>query len=85
MPPRPLAHRALLTSLALAMPVACTAGLSELDKASLQDAAKLDAYAYERATDGGARALVRGAYCATAGVLRRAEAGVPEGGITCSP
>ena len=78
-----------LASLALA---ACASGLATVDKASLQDAARLNLAAYEH-LDGGPRALERGAYCATAAVLRRngvpsVDIGAADGGtptIACGP
>ena len=78
-------HRAGLLLAALLAPAACAAGLSlpDLDRQALTESARLAQYAYARTTDGGARAEVRGVYCGVAGVLRRADAGLPDGGIAC--
>jgi len=68
--------------------VAACGGISSVDLAGLNDAAKLAAmgYAHQEAGTPGA-ALDRGAYCAVAGVLRRnlGEAGAADAGIVCGP
>ena len=70
--------------------VLCTlscAGLSALDKSTLQDAASLNLAAYRGLDGGAARALTRGAFCATTSVLVRNDAGAPDAGkdLQCQP
>jgi outer membrane PBP1 activator LpoA protein len=67
----------------------CGGGLSDADVTDLQNAERATARIYARehaATDGGSftAALARGAYCATAVVLARADASVPPlDGVQC--
>jgi hypothetical protein len=76
--------RAFIFVLAFLSPVACASGLASVDVAGLQESAKLNALANAELDSGGApRAYERAAFCAVAGVLRRADASVPDGGITC--
>lgn len=76
----------VLTACSFAIVAACGGGLSDPDKANLANAARLDgmAYRYEDASTPSA-ALVRGAYCATAAVLRDQKLPAVDAGIPCAP
>lgn len=65
---------------------ACGGGLPPEDKANIQNAAKLSAmgYAHQDAGTAGA-ALDRGAYCASAAVLRDLKLPAVDAGINCGP
>jgi hypothetical protein len=67
--------------------IGCGGGLSAQDATSLREATKMSLLAYEALDAGPPRAFERAAYCATAAVLRRNDAGAPDGGgaIPCQP
>lgn len=63
----------------------CGGGLTPAATTSLQDAVTLNLQADQLLEGGAARALERGAYCATASVLYSYGKDVPEGGPQCLP
>lgn len=78
-------HRLALALLLLAVGVAaCGGGLSQTDRDDLENAQRLDAFAYryqDAATPGAA--LVRGAYCSTSAVIRDQKLSGFDAGIAC--
>lgn len=74
-----------MRALVLVLLVGCGGGLSSQDKATLTDAARLNLMADQMLDGGPARALERGALCATASVLAHNGASVPDSGIQCQP
>jgi hypothetical protein len=63
----------------------CGGGLSAEDEKSVRSATKLTALTFRYIDGGAARALVRGAYCATNNTLTRHHLEGVDAGVTCGP
>lgn len=69
----------------LGLVVGCGAGMDDVDKQELQNAAVLTAAAYhERDAGTAAAAFDRGAFCAVHKIMLDQRLTVPDGGIACT-